>query len=131
MFPIKKTYNPHFHIIVPNARTALIFKEEWQSLWTTKHTHHKAQHIRKITDIEHHLIETIKYGSKVFTDPDMIKDPKKRKRPPMIYAAAMDNIFAAMEGHRLFDRFGFNLSNNSDYRQGKTQLIMILFSMIG
>ena len=27
----------------------------------------------------------------------------------MIYVAALDNIFVAMKGHRLFDRFGFNL----------------------
>ncbi len=28
-----------------------------------------------------------------------------------IYAAALDNIFKAMKGLRIFERFGFNLPN--------------------
>lgn len=38
------------------------------------------------------------------------QDLKKKKDwqiPPMIYAAALDEIFAAMKGLRIFDRFGF------------------------
>ncbi|PCJ23201.1 MAG: hypothetical protein COA97_12040 [Flavobacteriales bacterium] len=50
----------------------------------------------------------IKYGSKIFTEPDL-KKKGKLSTNPMIYAYALDNIFAALKGKRLFDRFGFNL----------------------
>lgn len=54
------------------------------------------------------LIETIKYGSKIFTEPDL-KKKSKLKTPPRIYARALDNILVAMKGKRIFERFGFNL----------------------
>ncbi len=106
--PVKKTYNPHYHIIVPNRETALILKKEWQLYWTKEHTYHGAQHIRKVGNMERDLIEIIKYGSKIFTEPDMVKKGKS-KIPPKIYAAALHNIFVAMKGHRIFDKFGFEL----------------------
>ena len=34
--PIKKTYNPHFHIIVPNYDVALLLKKEWLNQWRPK-----------------------------------------------------------------------------------------------
>ena len=34
--PKRRTYNPHFHIIVPNIETAEILKKEWQILLTSK-----------------------------------------------------------------------------------------------
>lgn len=109
--PQKRTYNPHFHIIVPNKEIAELLVKEWQSQWNKTNTIHascKAQHIRKVDNLEHDLIETIKYGSKIFTDPD-IKNKGKHSLPPLIYAKALDNIFIAMKSQRIFDRFGFNL----------------------
>ncbi len=106
--PQRKTYNPHYHIIVSNKEMAEVLKKEWIQLWTTKHTYHKAQHIRKVESLEHDLIETIKYGSKIFTEPDL-KKKMKQSLPPMIYAKALDTIFAAMKEVRIFDRFGFDL----------------------
>ena len=114
--PINKTYNPHFHIIVPNKETAILLRNEWMLQWRPqdvsvyryKFTSPKAQHIKRIDDLEHTLVETIKYGSKIFTEPDLKKKsqlPKDR----MIYAKALHYIFQAMKGKRLFDRFGFNL----------------------
>jgi hypothetical protein len=122
--PIKKTYNPHFHIIVPNAEVATLLRQEWIEQWKPtrkanvsynkyKYASPAAQDIRKINDLEHALIETIKYGSKIFTEPDL----KKKSLMPkdhMIYASALHNIFTAMQGKRLFDRFGFNLSNQAN-----------------
>jgi hypothetical protein len=61
-----------------------------------------------MTSLEHSLIEKIKYGSKIFTEPDLKKKSKQRI-PPMIYAYALDNILVAMKGKRIFERFGFNL----------------------
>ena len=122
--PIKKTYNPHFHIIVPNAEVAHLLRKEWIEQWRPiqkancnynkyKYTNPAAQDIRKINDLEHALIETIKYGSKIFTEPDL----KKKSRLPedhTIYASALHNIFSAMQGKRLFDRFGFNVLNQAN-----------------
>ncbi len=110
--PIKSTYNPHYHLIVPDKATADLITAEWLQIWTTKFTYKGAQKTRKVEDTEHDLIETIKYGSKVFTEPS--EEPKNGKRikhtsNAKIYARALDNILQAMEGHRVFDRFGFNL----------------------
>ena len=114
--PLMKTYNPHYHIIVPSKEVAELLKKEWIYQWrpvpkTTnryKYTIPSAQKISKVTSLEHSLIETIKYGSKIFTEPDL---NKKSKQPikPMIYAYALDNILVAMKGKRIFERFGFNL----------------------
>ena len=54
------------------------------------------------------LEEVIKYGSKIFTDPSMNKKAHS-KISPYIYVAAFPNIIGAMSGHRIFERFGFNL----------------------
>lgn len=114
--PEKKTYNPHFHIIVPTREIALLLKKEWLEQWRPKDkstnrykfTNPGGQKISKVTSLEHSLIETIKYGSKIFTEADL-KKKGKLKIPPMIYAYALDNILVAMKGKRIFDRFGFNL----------------------
>ncbi len=109
--PIRKTYNPHFHIIVPNKEIAEVLKKEWMLQWNKTaiiHSSPKAQHIRKVENLERDLIETIKYGSKIFTEADLKKKGKKPLQP-MVYAYALDNILCAMKGKRIFDRFGFNL----------------------
>jgi hypothetical protein len=120
--PLKSTYNPHFHIIVPNREMAYFLRDEWLLLWTKKHARINAQHIRRVNNLEKDMIETIKYGSKIFTEPDLVKN-KNCKIPPMIYAAALDNIFVAMKGHRLFDRFGFNLPKGVQKRPTISQSI--------
>lgn len=108
--PKRKTYNPHFHLLVPDKATATLLKKEWLNQWrsdTTIFTVPYAQDIRKVKNLERDLVETIKYGSKVFTDPEVKKG--KSNLPPIIYANALDNIIEAMEGKRLFERFGFDL----------------------
>ena len=117
--PIKKTYNPHYHLIVPNREIADLLKKEWIEQWRPKNpdvyrykfTRPASQDIKSVYNLETALIETIKYGSKIFTEPDGKKKRKNGKRtiPPKIYANALDNILAAMKGYRIFDRFGFNL----------------------
>lgn len=111
--PVKRTYNPHFHLIVPNAETAELFKNEWLKLWTSKHTSRKAQHSRKAVDLDHDLIETVKYGSKIFTEKD-VNEKTKYRLDRKIYLKALYNILVSMEGLRLFDRFGFNLPPMQD-----------------
>lgn len=120
--PLTKTYNPHYHIIVPNKEIAELLKKEWlirwrpkdKSVYRYKFTSPNAQDIRPVDNLELALIETIKYGSKIFTEPDLQKKSKqKTKTSPMIYARALDNILVAMKGKRIFERFGFNLPKNT------------------
>jgi len=106
--PQRRTYNPHFHIIVRNRAMAEILKEEWLARIKPKNANPKAQHIRQVDDKERDLIELVKYGSKIFTEPDLNKK-MKAKASSYVYASALDNILSAMADRRIFDRFGFNL----------------------
>jgi len=105
---VKKTYNPHIHLLLPDKETAEAIRTEWLKKWTKKHTIPIAQYIRPVRKVEEDLIEIIKYGSKIFIEPDMKKN-KDNKTPPMIYARALYNIFRAMSGRRLFQNFGFDM----------------------
>lgn len=102
----KRTYNPHFHLIVESEAVANAIIAEWLTLWPPKHAEPFCQNKQRVRNIEKCLIEVVKYSSKIFTDPDLTK---KGALPKQIYAAALDNIFQAMQSHRIFDRFGFNL----------------------
>ncbi len=128
--PKAQTYNPHLHLIVPDKETAIIFIVEWQRYMKGKKTGKKytgawGQHYRPIKkDRVKDLIETIKYGSKIFTEPDVKnKSKSKNKIPPTIYANALDNIFAAMKGKRLFDRFGFDLPKQPKKSKANAQFL--------
>lgn len=104
--PKRKSYNPHLHLIVPNKAMADLLIKEWQKKWTDRFTSPFAQHSRPIKNVETDLLETIKYGSKIFTDFDA---RNKGVLPKKIYVAALDNIYRAMKPYRIFERFGFNL----------------------
>jgi len=105
--PIKQTYNPHFHLIVPSKQVAMEFILEWQDSMGDKLTDPRAQDIRPIKKTIRDLRETIKYGAKIFTDPDMIKKKEFRKKPPKIYASALHEIYKALDGSNLLTSFGF------------------------
>jgi len=128
--PSAKTYNPHFHLIVPNKEIAELLKSEWLKQWrpipkTTnryKYTNPGAQKITPVYNLETALIETIKYGSKIFTEPDLNKK-SYLKTPPKIYARALDNILVAMKGKRIFERFGFNLPEQPQ-QSSSTKLVV-------
>lgn len=106
--PEKRTYNPHFHVLVPDKATAEKLISEWLRICTPKFALRKAQDMRPVRDLESGLIEVIKYGAKIFTEPDLDKKMQGNINPT-IYAAALYNIFDGMKGLRLFDRFRFNL----------------------
>jgi len=53
----------------------------------------------------------IKYGSKIFIEPDVNEKPATGDAK--IYAAGLYNIFDAMKGLRIFERFCFNLPPGS------------------
>jgi hypothetical protein len=122
---VAKTYNPHFHFIVPNKEMADLLVKEWLCLWTDngspkhrKWASSKAQHSRKVDDREKCLIEVVKYGSKIFTELDL-----QKKTGYKIYTRALDNILAAFKGHRLFERFGFNLPESKAIDKPEAQIL--------
>lgn len=104
----EKTYNPHFHLIVPNIGTGNIIIQEWCKYWGYKIAYRGAQDNKLIDNLQGALIEVIKYSSKVFNEPKT-EEEKNKKIPPIIYASALHNMICAMKGERIFDRFGFDL----------------------
>jgi hypothetical protein len=110
----KKTYNPHYHLITPNRQTALYLMQEWQKEWNKKifQAGRKGQHLRKIENVKKYLVEVIKYGAKILSDPDP-NHKKRRKKGDMsglqIYANALHIIYKAMNKHRLYGSIGFKL----------------------
>ncbi len=109
-----KWYNPHFHIITPNRQIALYLKQEWKKEWNKKSymANDRAQDVRIIKDVERGLIEVIKYGAKMLSEPDPNKK-RKRQRGDLnglnIYAKGLHTIYKAFDNHQLFKSFGFQL----------------------
>jgi Replication protein len=118
----RKTYNPHLHLIVANKKMADVFIGEWLKLWTAEWAYKGAQDARKVEDTERALIEIVKYGSKIFTEPDANKKSKE-KNSPLLYVSALSNILKAMKGVRVFERFGFNISAQGGSSPGKTTVL--------
>ncbi len=120
--PKAQTYNPHLHILIPSKQMADILKKEWLLYWGIL-TDPQAQRYRPVKDTEKSLSEVIKYSTKIFTR----FDPNDKKKPIaentiLIYAAAIDNIVAALKPHRVFDRFGFNLPPTKKAKGNYTKL---------
>ncbi|NQU52461.1 MAG: protein rep [Bacteroidetes bacterium] len=121
--PTTRTYNPHYHVIVPNWEVAILLKREWMKLWTKRYTNGWGQDIRKINNNEEGLIEVVKYGSKIFTEPDP-NQKNKKKVTRYVYISALYNILNSMRGIRLFDRFGFNLPKEANKNSLQTSTIL-------
>ncbi|MGZ5191401.1 MAG: hypothetical protein ACXWCZ_10300, partial [Flavisolibacter sp.] len=85
----------------------------WAAYW--------CQDMRPVKNNIASLIETVKYASKTFTEPDIVKKSES-KAAPKIYVKALHNIFIAMKGLRIFERFGFNLTARSN-RSSQVSLI--------
>lgn len=120
--PSKRTYNPHFHLIVESEEMAELIIAEWLKQWKPKYAGRQAQDMRPVKDLTTNLIELIKYGSKVFTDPTTEKY-KHRKGMTKVYSKALYNILRSMKGHRLFERFGFNNPNPKEAPTGAKAVI--------
>lgn len=121
--PKYKIYNPHFHIIVPNKETGEILIAEWLRIWTKKYALRIAQNNERVFNNEIALIEVVKYGSKIFTEPDVNKKIRI-KGNQKLYAAALDNILTAMKGLRIFERFGFNLTH-TEAKNSSSKLVTV------
>lgn len=104
--PLNKTYHPHFHLIVQTKQMAEIIRKEWQDRARPGWVSPKGQHVAPLLSHKAAVMEVIKYGAKIITLPK--EQNNNPKHSPMIYVAALDQIYTAMDGRRLFDRFGFN-----------------------
>lgn len=118
--PHRRTYNPHFHLIVPDRETAEILKAEWLKIWTPKFANKLAQHFRPVENLEKDLIEVIKYGTKVFTDETGKEKPKGIVK---LYVRAFYNIIEAMQGLRLFGSYGIKLTKDSKEERTPAQVV--------
>ncbi len=103
-----------------------ILINEWLALWSKakkyNYVSRLAQDARPITNNEKALIEIVKYGSKIFTEPDVNKKAEKNNNSN-VYAAALNNIFNAMKGLRIFDRFGFDLPKENNIEKTSRSVI--------
>jgi hypothetical protein len=106
--PHLKTYNPHIHLIVANKQIANSLMSQWLKEWGVWEATGRHQDKRPIKDLEHDLIETIKYGTKVFTEPDP-NDKTNKKVSRDIYIRAMYNIISVLRDTKQFRGFGFTL----------------------
>ena len=110
----KRTYNPHYHLIVPSREIGLYIMQEWKKELNKKEFNvgSKGQHLRKVERTEKDLVEVIKYGAKILSDPDPTHKRKRTKgdmKGLHIYANALHTIYNAFDKHHLFSRFGFKL----------------------
>lgn len=112
--PKTRKYNPHFHLLLETEGMANKLRNEWLKVFPKKHVNPLAQKIRKVDNLEHDLVEVIKYGSKIFTDSDLTRKSRKMISP-FVYVSALDNILNAFSGHRLFQNFGFKLPPDSKF----------------
>jgi plasmid rolling circle replication initiator protein Rep len=110
--PVRNTYNPHFHIITKEKWMAEVILNEWLKRSKKGYTLRWSQNLQPVSNLETGLIEIIKYGSKIFTEPDLKKRAKETETAH-IYLKALDTILTAMKGKRIFDRFGFNAPTNT------------------
>jgi hypothetical protein len=104
--PLRRDYHPHFHMIVPNLQIANTITQDWLKAWGVHEASGAGQHKRPANDIQHDLIETIKYCAKIFTEPDP-KNKTKQKGNRTIYVRALYNMINSMCGVHLFEKFGF------------------------
>lgn len=125
----KKTYNPHFHIIVDGEEMANALVKEWINLCTKnghpdfrKFASRKGQFAERVYSNKSALIEIVKYGSKIFTEPDL-KKKSTQKNSAQIYVRSLDNILSAMKGLRIFERFGFNLPRSEKIEKVNSQVL--------
>jgi hypothetical protein len=115
--PKAKTYNPHFHILIPNRAIGELIKKEWCALWNRRYkkSHNWKRDVLAAPKLQVHIkvkntlkdyIEVIKYGAKVFTDPEMKKGKSGKWK---VYASALHEIYKVFEGRRLISSFGIDM----------------------
>lgn len=109
--PYYDTYHPHFHVLCNSLEFAEWLKATWLELCGDK-ANEKAQDIREVYDNDtpkedrkgkKGLLEIFKYFTKLVSK---IEVPGSKDGRWFIFADQLDNIFTAMVGRRVFQRFG-------------------------
>lgn len=102
--PERNDFHPHFHVIVSTKEAGRQLYNAWLQTWNRSfhsavwgHATPSAQDLRRATDGA--TMELFKYFTKV------IQGPGKDQR--LVYADALDKIFNAVKGKRVFQPFGF------------------------
>lgn len=99
-----ETYNPHFHLIVSNKETAQLLINDWLNILNND-TRPEHQDMQKI-ETENGILKTLFYITKGFNHwYSDIEDGSED-----IVGHTLNNIFDALKGKRIFERFGFNTS---------------------
>ena len=99
---IRNDFHPHYHLVVSGHQVAGDLVSEW--LKTFPEAHRSAQDIRP-ADMDS-TMELFKYFTKLLT--------KKGKGPAVVYAGALDVIFQAMKGLRVFQPMGLRKDVSED-----------------
>ena len=94
-----KGFHPHYHCIIEGEEVANLLVENWLKEFPEPLTKRKAQDIKKAD--ENSVLELFKYFTKLLPS----KSKKSKKLQP-ISATALDTIFTAMEGKRVFQPIG-------------------------
>lgn len=103
--PKRNDYHPHFHLIVEGKDVAEKLVYEWLKRYTK--AKREAQDIKPCNDGS--LMELFKYFTKFISD-------KK------IYVRALDNVFVAIRGLRVYQPFGIR-KVNEEIKEIQTQII--------
>lgn len=94
-------FHPHYHFIVQGEDISEVILQTWRQEWKAigTYTDRRAQDIKPITN-ENGYIELFKYFTKLITKVD---DYRKNDA---IFIPALDVIFTAMKGRRVYEPFG-------------------------
>lgn len=101
----RNDYHPHFHILINGRQQAELLRELWLSRFPTR-AEASGQDVRPANDGA--LLELFKYFCKLMT-----RTGKKGERG-MIPATALDTIFQAMRGRRVWQPCGFRLAKEDE-----------------
>lgn len=105
--PRRGDYHPHFHVVVDGEAAARALVARWLELRPDATA--AAQDARRCGDGD--LRELFKYFTKLVTRSDATEDrPGKR----VADVAALDTIFQAMRGHRVYQPVGFRLTTPNE-----------------
>lgn len=103
---IRGDFHPHFHFIVSGKDNAEILLQEWLKRYPT--ANEAGQNIRQAN--EGSILELFKYFSKIITN-------------KVIYIKALDDIFTAMQGLRVYQPLGIKKAISEDIEEIQAQTI--------
>lgn len=93
-------YHPHFHLVLMDAPMARLVKSMWLDVWGKEIANPAAQKMKPADN--NSAGELFKYFTKLVTKRRMMAPP------------ALDTIFRAMKGRRVFQPFGFTIPKDDD-----------------